>query len=96
MNVLGFMYGRYRDYTVGEKVEIVNIRNNMNIAPYKVGDVCTVIKTMDKEKYATLCGKRECNNSSIKQCIGMKSKDKDEEVWICYCDIVPYRKRDDI
>lgn len=92
MNVLGMMYGRYRRYTIGEEVEIVYIRDNISIKPSRVGDRCKVIKLYDKEEYATLCGKRECNNSSIKQCIGMYNKEKNIEIWTCYCDIVPYRK----
>lgn len=95
MNVIGMMYGRYRKYTIGEEVEIIYIRENMDIKPYEVGDVCTIINMYDKEEYATLCGKRECNNSSIKKCIGMKKKDTDEEVWTCYCDIIPHRKKGD-
>ena len=92
MNVLGFIYGKYRNYTLGEEVEIVHVKDNSSITPCKVGDKFKVIKLHNKEEYSTLCRKKECNNSSIKQCIGMYNEQKNIEIWTCYCDIVPYRK----
>lgn len=93
MNVLGFIYGKYRNYTIGEEVEIVSASSECSIRPYKVGDVCTVVEIKNKKEYATLCKKRTCDKSSIKQCLALKINGEDREVWTCYCDVVPYRKR---